>query len=159
MKIPVIIILCILFILLFVSYRIYIFLKPIKYAIKMTDKNTYHNYFLCESITVTGAKWRLNYNKKQENKYGKPFQYIHLIGKSPEKSLKIELLDSSIVNNTFLLQGYFTSRDYYPFYDIIDDVEVLHITDWEILYPVRRDYIFHFLLPKQYLIKNDFKKD
>ena len=129
----------------FVSTR-----TPIKYALFIEDLADAENpYYLVQWTQVTGSSWRII---GDQNGYFENPQYIIIEGEAP-----------SVVKNNSVATGeniYVCYGEYMGENEIANTgmiFDTYKFTDWDILYPVRRETILpSWFYPIGYLSKADF---
>ena len=119
--------------------------KPIKQAIKIHELNNDISYIVVIPAKVTGADWMIidSNNCKFDEE-----DYIRIVGNEPK------FLDFSIqyADNKFICYGKYVQEDYEDETGIYD---VFESSAWDIVYPIKRNSIFSFFMPKSYLTELD----
>ena len=111
---------------------------PVKYAITNESLNkSSRPYFLLQWIQITGSEWAVIGD--QNGLYQNP-RYIVAKGNVPSA---IENYNIATGNNTYICYGNFIG-----YTDIHENIklETYQFTDWDILYPIKRNLQIEFLL-------------
>lgn len=119
---------------------------PVKYAVSKDSLNKSNRpYFLLQWIQITGSEWVIIGD--QNGLYENP-KYIVAKGNVPSA---IENYNIATGNNTYICYGNFIG-----YTDIHEDIklETYQFTDWDILYPIKRNLPIEFW-PKGYICKLD----
>lgn len=123
--------------------------KPVKQAVKIQELNCDITYIVVVPVKVTGADWMIidSKNCKFDGE-----EYIKIIGNEPEG------LDFSIeyASNKFVCYGKYVQEDYKDETGVYD---VFYATSWDIMYPIERNSILSFFLPKSYLTDLDITQE
>lgn len=127
---------------LVVVFGIY-FYRPIKFSVKI-DELPNKTYILVEPCATTLANWKIIGN--QDEKFKTPL-YVRLEGNGPAGFN----YDFEAGKNTFICYGVFKEDG-----ELEGEVfKVFEVTDWDILYPVKRNSLFSFCLPKSFICGAD----
>lgn len=120
---------------------------PVKFAIKADDlKNSDRSYYLVKWTRATASTWMIIGD--QTGEYSEA-QYVVLQGNVPDI---VSNYDIAIGQNIYVCYGeYLGERENLDTGETIGEYQ---ITDWDILYPVRRNSVFPFW-PKSYLSQMD----
>lgn len=103
-------------------------------------------FIICKAVRVTGFDWKIiNENGMQAGE-----RYVKLVGEDPQYFLSYDLQTG---DNEFVFYGKYTGKDYFDG----DEYNILEVSDWDILYPVKRNNIFYVLLPKWCILKHEIK--
>lgn len=118
-------------------------LIPIKYAAKEKNLKIEKNYILCRNQKVTGFNWLIlgDINGKYKNP-----EDIEIIGKTPYETFNYTI---DKTENTFVFYGEFIENR-------IKDGEdkphkVFQASDWDILYPIKRNSLRQGFVPQKFL--------
>ena len=155
LSITIIIILCIVLFL--------VIIKPIKMAVQSAPTDERIGVFQCVNIAVTGACWAVVHDVSEniQNYMLDPFSMIkkepvELEGNVPDIQLKDYLFWS--FENKFLVRGHVLKKtknigtNEYPIF-----IRVINVESWDIIRPVIRDAFPQYFLPKDRLVRSDFK--
>lgn len=114
--------------------------KPLKYAVEM-PKVQYQDkdYIICKLVKTTGFKWRTLDG-----------ELISVIGCDPMDVFCSYGIEYG--HNQFILYGEF-SFDMYEFEG--EFFRIFNCKDWDIIYPINRDLLFDYFMPKNYLCEFD----
>ncbi len=132
---------------LFVLLLFHIY-KPIKMAVHNDQLQNAKNYIIIRLQKSTAFDWLA---LADEN--GEFDEYFGVILKGqglPGFSEAIELAG----DNKFVCYGKFGGYEIPE--DLDEEVRVFYVESWDILYPIQREAIVPFLLPKSYMCRCDF---
>lgn len=100
-----------------------------------------NEYIICTETRVTGCNWSRIIETKENN--STILEDFNFLGKSPLDS--IYNLD---ISNSYVVYG---EQLEFPIEDVNYENVKYTCNTWEILYPIKRQNILSFLLPKRYL--------
>ncbi len=101
-------------------------------------------FIICKAVRVTGFDWKIiNENGIQADE-----RYVKLVGEDPQYFLNYDLQAG---DNEFVFYGKYIGTDYFDG----DEYNILEVSDWDILYPVKRNNLFDVLLPNWCILKHE----
>lgn len=114
--------------------------KPLKYAVEIAKLQSQDkDYIICELVKTTGFKWRTSDG-----------ELISVIGCDPMDMFCSYSIEYG--HNKFILYGEFLS----DMYEIEGEFfRIFNCKDWDVVYPINRDSLFNFIMPKNYLCEFD----
>lgn len=134
-------------VIILVEVTMVLWLPPIKKAIKFEDIEKSKSYIIVKTARVTGSDWIV---VDSNNTYFDVEKYIRIEGVEPDGyNFGIEY-----GNNSFVCYGEYIKKDYS---DDTGTYDIFKSNSWDILYPIQRNSLLGFLMPKSYLSKYDLK--
>ena len=121
------------------------YFAPVKFAIKQEDLRDTESYIIVQVQHSTAVSIWVAVGDNN-GKYNEPVS-INLLGDEPQLySYEIEFGGNQFVcYGNYLDEGDFHGEVYKNF----------EITGWDILYPIKRDSLFNFILPNSYICRYD----
>jgi hypothetical protein len=140
---------CLLFVIVLFVIICYVLFAPVKYALKQSELDRKKTpYYLVQWVQITGSSWAIigDHNGRYEN-----VEYITINGEAPSVVKNYAVATGP---NTYICYGNYLGESIIS--DSGDSVSVYQFTDWDILYPVKRNGLIPFL-SESYLCKLDFQ--
>ena len=132
------------FLCIFIIFIIIYVYTPIKVGVEYENINFNENYIIVTPIAVTVATWKIIEAKDGDFSEN---PYVRLSGNYP-KGYNYEL---ECGHNYFVCYGEFTAKGY--LYG--EEYHNFTVENWDIITPIKRDTLFGFLYPKNYLCQLD----
>lgn len=105
-------------------------------------------YILCKSVLVTGYDWIAI---EDENGKMTP-TYCKITGANPQGDLKLNY-EFMTADNTYVF--YITEKKEYYSEELKENCVEYVVSGWDILYPIKREPLSGFLLPRKYFTLKD----
>ena len=128
---------------------------PVKYAVRLDDlAESGESYYLVQWIEVTGSYWEIVGDQDGYYSYSE-IEYIVTEGKMPYAVINYSVI---LGQNTYICYGEYVGESENT--DIREVFSKYRFTDWDIVYPVKRDTILPaWFYPDGYLSKADFREN